>query len=93
MKLQVKCSHCKEEFFLEKTYLSRPDLIHEIGEYFRLPCSHCNRPSEYHANDVKAIDSFSGNVFGSLLGIAIIVITTLAFWNMGFITNIGFIIT
>jgi len=92
MILQIKCRSCYERFKLEKKFASRPDLIHEMGEYFNLTCSHCSKTWEYHANDVVAESSFSGNLIGTIIGLLIIVGTTLFAWNQGFITNIGIIL-
>ena len=92
MKQYAKCPSCKAEFNLKKTYLTRPDLVADLGEYFNLECTECGSKKEYHANDVKAKDSFSGNLLGKLVGIVIIILTTLFLWNQGVISNIGFIV-
>jgi len=92
MKLQVKCTKCRENFNLKKTYSNRPDLIDALGEYFNLKCDSCSQTSEFHANDVTAVESISVNIFGSVAGVFIIIATTLFFWNKGYITNIGLIL-
>lgn len=92
MKLTVKCNQCREAFRLKKSYLSRPELVADIDENFDLECSHCKTKSTYHANDVIAKKSKTGQLIGTGLGISIMAGTTLFFWNQGFITNIGFII-
>jgi len=71
---------------------SRPDLIHDLGEYFNLKCPSCLKTSEYHANDVVAEESYSLNFIGSLVGVFIIASTTLFAWNQGIITNVGIIL-
>jgi len=92
MKLKVKCLNCNEPFALAKSYTTRPDLIYDLGEYFRLTCIHCVSSKEYHANDVQAEETFSVNLIGSAVGVAIIIIITLFIWDEGFITNAGLII-
>ena len=64
MKLYVKCQSCKSDFKLDKSYNTRPDLIAELDEYFQLNCTDCGSTKEYHANDVVAKDSVSGNLIG-----------------------------
>jgi len=75
-----------------QSFLTRPDLVAEFGEYFNLNCSECGSNKEYHANDVVAKNSLSGSILGSAIGIVIIVLTTLFAWNQGYITNIGLIL-
>ena len=92
MKLYANCSSCQTDIKLEKSYLTRPDLIAAKGEYFNLNCSECGNTKEYHANDIVAKDVFTGNTIGTILGVIILVGTTLLMWNMGFITNLGLIL-
>ena len=92
MKLEVKCPDCKKEFYLKKKYNTRPDLVSEIGEYFRIECTHCYTSNEFHANDVKAVESLAGSVIGTVVGIIVIAFVTLLFWNQGFVTNLGLIL-
>ena len=92
MKLIVKCQNCRESFALKKNYKTRPDLIQDMGEYFTLDCTHCLSKREYHANDVKAKETFSVNLIGTAVGLAILGITTMFMWNQGVITNAGMII-
>ena len=90
MRLQTKCKSCSEQFKIKSKAQSRPDLIDELGEYFRKRCEHCGFDSEYHVNDVNARDL--GNIPGTIIGIVVIILITLFFWNEGWLTNIGFII-
>lgn len=92
MKLKTKCKQCREEFDLKKSFTTRPDLIAEMGEYFYLQCPHCLSDSEYHANDPTAYQSSSYRLIGNAIGFGIIILVSLLFWEMGFITNIGLII-
>ena len=90
MKLYARCRSCKTDFKLEKSYLTRPDLIADLGEYFNLNCSDCGNTKEYHANDIEAKEAFSGSLIGTVIGIAILVIATLFAWFQGYISTIGF---
>ncbi len=92
MKLYANCTACGTPIKLNTTYLTRPDLIAERGEYFNLNCQECGNTKEYHANDVEAKDSFSGSIIGTIIGILIMALTTLFIWNEGFITNLGLIL-
>lgn len=92
MKLKTPCKKCRKEFNLKKSYNTRPDLVDELGEYFTATCTHCLTKSEYHANDFTAFDTFSTNLIGSVIGVCIIVFTTLFAWDQGVITNVGFLI-
>lgn len=92
MKLKTKCQHCREEFNLNKTFVTRPDLIAEMGEEFNLTCSHCLKIKTYHANDITAYHTLSAKVGGSLVGGIVILFVTMFFLKQGFITNIGLIL-
>ena len=92
MKLYTKCTSCKSDFNLTKTYNTRPDLIADKGEYFNLNCSKCGTANEYHANDIKAKESYFTNFLGTILGLLVILITTKLMWNQGIISNVGLII-
>ncbi len=92
MKLKVKCRNCKEEFNLKKSFVTRPDLIDAMGEEFSVQCSQCLSQNTVHANDVVAYQSTPYRLAGSLLGIAIIIIITLFWWDAGYISNMGLIL-
>lgn len=90
MKLRTICKSCKKNISIKSKAQARPDLIDELGEYFRKRCEHCGVDNEYHVNDVKAFET--GNLPGIIAGILIIIITTVFFWNEGWITNVGFLL-
>lgn len=92
MKLKTTCQKCKEDFDLKKSYLTRPEMIQEMGETFPLKCTHCNVKNTYHVNDVQAYNTISFTTIIGFIAIMIILLITAAFWQLGFITNIGLII-
>ncbi len=92
MKLKVTCRNCREEFDLKKTYLTRPEMIDDLGEYFSYPCSHCATTSEYHVNDATAYSGGIASVVGIIAGILIMIISTLLFLSIGYISTIGYVI-
>jgi len=92
MKLYMECQSCKKYFKLKKSFITRPDLIAELGEYFSLQCEDCLSLTEYHANDVEARDAISGNLLGTVIGATLMIRTTFFIWNQGFVTILGLLI-
>lgn len=92
MHLKLRCTSCKTDFDLKHKANSRPDLEDKLGEYFRENCTHCGTSKEYHVNDVKAYDKLGMSFVGTLIGLGVIALVTVLFWNRGFITNVGLIL-
>lgn len=71
---------------------TRSELEDKIGGYFKKNCSPCGRTSEFHVNDTIAFQNSLIQYAGTLIGIFVIAMVSLLFWNMGYITNIGLIL-
>ena len=71
---------------------TRSELEDKIGDYFKKKCSHCGRTSEFHVNDTIAFQNPLIQYAGTLIGIFVIAMVSILFWNMGYITNIGLIL-
>ena len=92
MKLVATCKSCKEEITIKSKAITRPDLIAEKNETFRLQCQECAIEKEYHVNDVDAKSSNTMKTIGLIVGLSVLVITTLVFFLMGYISTIGIVI-
>lgn len=92
MKLSLICKSCQKESRLKEKELSRPELADKIGEEFSHRCSTCGIEAKYHVNQVTAHNSTVVKLFGTFLGIAIMIGVTILFLITGYITNLGLII-
>lgn len=56
MKLIVKCPACRHENIAPHQVNYRIDYAKRYGENFPLSCKSCNETTEFHVDDIKAID-------------------------------------
>ena len=62
MKLIVKCPDCKQETKVLHHVDNRIDYAKQYGDNFNLKCTNCNTTTEYHVDDIKAIDYSFGEI-------------------------------
>lgn len=62
MKLIVKCPHCKQENKAPHRIHNRIDYAKQYGEHFSLKCTACNQTTEFHVDDIKAVDYTVGEI-------------------------------
>lgn len=56
MKLVVKCPNCRQENKVPHHVNNRIDYAKLYGDNFSLTCKSCNETSEYHVDNIKAVD-------------------------------------
>jgi len=89
MKLFTICSSCKTPIKIKSIASSRPELEHELGEYFTVNCPSCANNSKKHVNDVTARENEYVITIGVIAGV---LITICFFFMLGFLGLISFII-
>lgn len=92
MKLEISCKACQEKIRIKSNAISRPELAGIMGDRFSYRCDSCAIQKKYHVNEVVAAESNLVKVVGIVFGLSVIVVTTLFFWNKGYITNLGLIL-
>ena len=70
MKLNVKCSFCKELIPVKEFVSTRPDLSYtKGGDKFNINCMNCGSIQKTHVNDVKASENMRVIFIGILIGL------------------------
>ena len=86
MKLIVKCPKCRQENKVPHHDNNRIDYAKQYGDSFLLTCDSCKESSEFHVDDIRAVDySFVEIIKNRLIIFAIIfvVILVLGFFVIG----------
>lgn len=86
------CTKCLKTFKLGEKADNRTRLMEQTGEYFFRKCRNCGYERKYHVNDVKAHPNNAKMLVYTVIGIVFIVVVTLFFWGLGYITTFGFVI-
>ncbi len=86
MKLIVKCPKCGQENKAPHHVNNRIDYAKQYGDNFSLLCTSCNETSEYHVDDIKAIDFSFGEIIKNRLIVFLVIFAltlTLGFFIVG----------
>jgi len=73
MKLIVKCPSCKQEIKTPHHVDNRIDYAKQYGDNFSLKCTNCNETTEYHVDDIKAIDYTVGEILKNRIFLFVVV--------------------
>lgn len=73
MKLIVKCSKCRQTNKAPYFVNNRIDYAKKYGDNFSLVCDSCNETTEYHVDDIKAVDYSFKEIFMSRLIIFVVI--------------------
>jgi len=73
MKLIVKCPNCGEENKTPKKHDNRIDYAKKYGDKFSLKCIKCSTESEFHVDEIKAIDYSFGELIKNRLIVFLII--------------------
>ena len=78
MKLIVKCPKCRQANKALHLVNNRIDYAKQYGDNFSLTCDSCKESSEFHVDDIKAVDyTFGEIIINRLFVFAIIFVVTL----------------
>ena len=81
MKLSTICTSCGKQILIRSNASTRIDLEMQKGESFSINCKECGSNQRIHINDVEA----SASPILVIITMAIAIILTMLFWNIGFI--------
>lgn len=73
MNLSVKCPECKKQNKTPHSMSNRVDYAKKYGDNFTLKCPDCNTASEYHVDDIRALDYSFGEIIKNRLLVFILV--------------------
>lgn len=86
MKLIVKCPKCRHENKAPHHIDNRIDYAKNYGDNFILTCKSCNQTTEFHVDDIKAVDFSIGEIIKNRLNVfavTFVVILVLGFFVVG----------
>lgn len=72
MHLYTNCTGCKKELKVKSFAPTRPELIMDKGEQFKMNCNDCGKLLNVSVNDVKAKMNQSFIIVGVILGVLLV---------------------
>lgn len=93
MKLIVNCPKCLQENRAPHHDNNRIDYAKRYGDFFALTCKSCNKLTEFHVDDIKAVDYSVGEIIKNRLIIfSVIFVFTfiIGFFIVGIIAGVIF---